>query len=279
MSDVAGVWYRAYREHAGQVRLAELLDIEENKPARIALMDLGCTVARVTLEARSEKPEERDDLAPRSSLLAPQWRECAAGESGIEAILLPVAVNSELARAIPDECTRCMDVLGHRVLPPDPLTRMVDVIAITASPLRGRRPSVDSGAVGRPEPQISGSGNLRVGDCYSLTGMTGAVGTFAVLDGKCRIVSSGINFLERHIARVIEHGAEFTPDRFETLLVDRTAFEWRLSENPVIVPSPDVQIACVDSRELALWIAAEMKKRRPARKAPEVVAPKEERAA
>jgi hypothetical protein len=183
-------------------------------------------------------------VAPRGGY----WLEPEDGEPVIEAVLVPVGVPDVLDRVVPLPCSSTL-----RINPADAAAHCDSVADVIAIPVNG-------------SPALS----------YS--GYTAAIGTFAVRDGKCRLVCSGLTFLRRYLDRVLS-GDDALPCVTDTLILDREAFEWRISENPAIVPRHDQQLACVDSTELAAWLVQAMRKRAPSRKPPEVLAPKSEREA
>lgn len=189
---------------------------------------------------------KRFALAAIGAVIAPvvvlgdSWREASADEAFADAILLPVAV----ADPASDEfCGACLRVDPRA--PADVGHLVCDVIAI---PVIGEEKAL------------------------SLTGMTAALGVFAVSDGKCRLVTSPLGFLRRYLERFLS-GDERLPDAVDTLVADRDVFEWRVSEPGCVVPK-NGDLACVDSTELAAWLVKEMRRRGPVRKAPQVLAPK-----
>jgi hypothetical protein len=236
------------------------LDLREGEasadwPKWLALFDLGLRVASIVREPAftvDPKKAARDAELGRPTMhLAQQWRhplpasKFFAAEKGVRALMLPVMADSGKV-ALPLSLSQ----MGEDTF----CEHIADLVAI---PLDGGRP-------------------------LSLTGFTACVGAFEPdAAGRMTFYGGGKTWLDAHLADIAERCADMPGDiderlmgaPFGILMVEPRAFEWRVSRFDCALPYRTTEIACPDSRTLAQWIAAELRKKEKPRAVPTVRGP------
>lgn len=179
-----------------------------------------------------------------------QWSFPDRNTEGEDAIVVPVG-----GHAAP--MAECLSLLGtHELMREADADAIGDLIAIPLSD-------------GKP---------------LSFNGTTVAVGAFTANEGRVRIATNGLNWLKRHVVRARTFAEGWPPhlvarklpppDRSETLLLDESAFSWRLEHSAHPWPADTRKVICPDSAALAELIAAELKRRDKLPPAPQVLGPK-----
>jgi hypothetical protein len=218
----------------------------------MALNQLGFAAANVVREPQfkiSRAKAVRDADLERPTLhLAPIWRHAGSDEAGSAAIILPVCSLDWRGQA-----SMCV---GDFPAAEDFAAAICDLIAI---PLDGARP-------------------------MSLTGHSDCIGELAAQDGRLTLYGSGIAWLKAYLTRARDIAADYpvhlvpqpfpAPDADSVLLLEPRALDWCVQSPACIVPADAREIACPDSRVLALLVDQMMRKKPRTRSIPPVLGPK-----
>lgn len=189
-----------------------------------------------------------------------QWSFPDSKTEGEDAIIVPVG-----GRCAP--MAECLSLLGtHELMREADADAIGDLIAIPLSDGKPLSFNLTTVAIGAFSFAIS-------------TGLRNGEQTKTV-----RIATNGLAWLRRHVvrARTMAEGwpAHLVarklppPDRSETLLLDESAFSWRLEHSAHPWPAGTRAVICPDSAELASFIATELKRRDRLPPSPQVLGPR-----
>jgi hypothetical protein len=214
---------------------------------------LGLTLEDPADEAPRQVLSYLGITATRIVRLGARWSFPFAGEeaSAEDAIVVPVG-------GVAWPCAACLPLLGAHDLARE--AEPQDIADLIAIPVKDGAP-------------------------LSFNGTTASIGAFSAREERVRIATNGLNWLKRHVVRARKMKEEMSshlvagsldlPDRLETLLLDRSAFSFRMEmTSACAIPDRATSIACPDSSELADFIAGELKTRTKLRPAPQVLGPK-----
>lgn len=226
-------------------------------PLVLAANSLGLRYAHIVEEpafrVAVDKAARDQNLGRPTMHLSRQWRfplqerGMFAAETGKPALILPVCNSETVLRNLNGEA-RCATsaTLSLLQLGASFEENIADLIAL---PLDGGR-------------------------ALSLTGYTVAVGNFAAdHEGRLGIFARGRKWLDAHFAglraltgginpqaAIAEHEDAIFAAPASVLLVEPRAFEWRVCRHDCAIALDVSDILCPDSRSLAQFIAAEMKR-------------------